>query len=165
MRRRRVLVMCAAPPVLGACLSSWGSAGAPGAVSPLGGQVAAPTESPPEPFPWEPIESVRGELARALGLPDWPALTARTPEMVAVMRYPNGVELQELTADRFAEWVRARWAAGITVGEARFVSHFPSLEIPTIGWRPAPPSGSSIHFVYHANLETRRWYLDVVQYE
>ena len=62
-------------------------------------------------------------------------------------------------------WLGARWAAGVTVGGPRFVAHFPSLKVPTTGWRPVAPSGATIYFVYHVNPDTRQWFLDVLQYE
>src|SRR5262245_44212559 len=90
-----------------------------------------------------------GELTRALGKPDWPALFARGSVTASVMRYPSGAELQEVSADQLIAWLRARWTVGVTVGEPRVVPHFPSLEAPTTGWRPVAPSGAPIHFVYH----------------
>jgi hypothetical protein len=90
---------------------------------------------------------------------------ARVPATASVMRYPSGAELKEVTADQLIAWLRARWAAGLSVGEPRFVAHFPSLEAPTTGWRPVPPSGTTVHFVYHVNPDTRRWFLDVLQFE
>lgn len=119
----------------------------------------------PEPFPWEPIAEVRGELGRALAQGDWAAVTARVTAGVSVMRYPSGSDLQELVTDQLVAWLRDRWAPNVTVEDALFVAHFPSLEVPTTGWRPVAPTGATIHFVHHVNPDTRRWFLDVVQYE